>query len=71
MNIHAKDHCWRNQYKLQEIKSTIEKKYKLEHPKKGRDWHNYEKDFSKRITLAIKYPDPLIQETVSSIEMLI
>ncbi len=58
------------QYKLEEINSTIGKKYKLEHPRKERDWHSYEKEFSKRIRLAMKDLDPLIQEAVSSVEFI-
>ena len=58
------------QYKLEEINSTIGKKYKLEHPRKERDWHIYEKEFSKRIRLAMKDLDPLIQEAVSSIRII-
>ncbi|MCL5988777.1 MAG: ISNCY family transposase [Candidatus Thermoplasmatota archaeon] len=58
------------QYKLEEINSTIGKKYKLEHPRKERDWHIYEKEFSKRIRLAMKDLDPLIQEAVSSVEFI-
>lgn len=48
------------QYKLEEINSTIGKKYRLEHPRKERDWHSYEKEFSARIKMAMKDPDPLI-----------
>ena len=58
------------QYKLEEINSTIGKKYKLEHPRKERDWHIYEKEFSKRFRLAMKDLDPLIQEAVSSVEII-
>ena len=58
------------QYKLEEINSTIGKKYKLEHPRKERDWHIYEKEFSKRIRLAMKDLDPLIQEAVFSIRII-
>ena len=41
-------------YKLEEINSTLGKKYKLEHPRKEKDWHAYEEEFSKRIRLAMK-----------------
>ena len=58
------------QYKLEEINSTIGKKYRLEHPRKERDWHSYEKEFSTRIKLAMKDLDPLIYEAVSSIEII-
>ena len=58
------------QYKLEEINSTIGKKYRLEHPKKERDWHTYEEEFSKRIKLAMKDLDPHIQEAVSSIKII-
>ncbi len=54
-------------YKLEEINSTIGKKYRLEHPGKERDWKTYEQEFSTRIKMAMKDLDPLIQEAVSSI----
>ena len=58
------------QYKLEEINSTIGKKYKLDHPEKERDWRTYEQEFSARIKTAIKDLDPLIQEAVSSIKII-
>ena len=57
-------------YKLEEIDSTLRNKYKLEHPKKERDWITYEQEFSTRIKLAMKELDPLIQEAVSSIKII-
>ena len=54
-------------YKLEEINSTIGKKYRLEHPGKERDWKTYEQEVSTRIKMAMKDLDPLIQEAVSSI----
>ena len=53
------------QYKLEEINSTIGKKYRLEHPKKERDWRTYEQEFSRRIKMAMKDLDPLVNEAVS------
>jgi hypothetical protein len=58
------------QYKLEEINSTIGKKYKLEHPRKERNWHTCQEEFSKRIKLAMKDLDPLIYEAVSSIKII-
>ena len=58
------------QYKLEEINSTIGKKYRLEHPRKERDWHTYEEEFSTRIKAAMKDLDPLINEAVSSITII-
>ncbi|MGC8563113.1 MAG: ISNCY-like element ISFac3 family transposase [Thermoplasmata archaeon] len=57
-------------YKLEEINSTIGKKYKLEHPRKERDWHSYENEFSARMKVAMKGLDPLIREAVSSIRII-
>lgn len=57
-------------YKLEEINSTLGKKYKLEHPRKERDWRTYEPEFSTRIKTAMKDLDPLIQEAVSSIKII-
>ena len=53
------------QYKLEEINSTIGKKYRLEHPEKERDWRTYEQEFSRRIKMAMKDLDPLVNEAVS------
>ena len=53
------------QYKLEEINSTIGKKYRLKHPEKGRDWRTYEQEFSRRIKMAMKDLDPLVNEAVS------
>ena len=58
------------QYKLEEINSTLGKKYKIEHPKKERDWRTYEPEFSTRIKTAMKDLDPLIQEAVSSMKII-
>ena len=51
-------------YKLEEINSTIGKRYKLEHPKEERDSKTYEQEFSTRINMVVKDLDPLIQEAV-------
>ena len=48
------------QYKLEEINSFIAIRYRMEHPRKERDWRTYEEEFSKRIKLAMKDLDPLI-----------
>ena len=45
--------------KLEEIDRTIAKKYKLEHPMKGRDRRTYEQQFSHRIKTAMKELDLL------------
>ena len=57
-------------YRLEEINSTIGKKYKLEHPRKERDWRTYEQEFSTRIKAAMRDLDPLIQEAVSTIHII-
>ena len=57
-------------YKLEEINSTIGKKYKLEHPVKERDWKTYEQEFSRRIKMAMKDLDPLVNQAVSSIRII-
>ena len=58
------------QYKLEEINSFIAIRYRMEHPRKERDWRTYEEEFSKRIKLAMKDLDPLIQEAVSTIHII-
>ena len=57
------------QYKLEEINSTIGKKYKLEHPRKERDWRTYEQEFAQRIKTAMRDLDPLVNEAVSAIHI--
>ena len=57
-------------YKLEEIDNTLRNKYKLEHPKKERDWITYEQEFSTRIKLAMKELNPLIDEAVTSIKII-
>ena len=57
------------QYKLQEINEILGKKYKLEHPKKDRDWRTYEQQFSQRIKTAMRELDPLIGEAVSTLHI--
>ena len=54
-------------YKLEEINNILGKQYVMEHPVKGRDWKNYEKEFSERIRTAMKELDPLVNEAVSAI----
>ena len=56
--------------KLHELDSTLKEKYRLEHPKKERDWRTYEQEFSQRIKMAMKDLDPLINEAVSSIQII-
>ena len=58
------------QYKLEEINSFLAIRYRMDHPKKERDWRTYEQEFSTRIKTAMKDLDPLIQETVSSIKVI-
>jgi DNA-directed RNA polymerase subunit L len=59
------------QYKLEEINSFLAIRYRIEHPKKERDWRTYEQEFSTRIKTAMKDLDPLIQEAVSSIKIIL
>ena len=59
------------QYKLEETNSTIGKKYKLEHPRKERDWRTYEQEFAQRIKTAMWDFDPLVKEAVSAIHILL
>ena len=54
---------------LEEINSFLAIRYRMDHPKKERDWRTYEEEFSKRIKLAMKDLDPLIQEAVSTIHI--
>ena len=42
------------QYKLEEINSFLEIRYRMDHPKKERDWRTYEQEFSTRIKTAMK-----------------
>ena len=56
--------------KLHELDSTLKEKYRLEHPKKERNWRTYEQEFSQRIKMAMKDLDPLINEAVSSIQII-
>ena len=58
------------QYKLEEINSFLSIRYRMEHPKKERDWRTYEQEFSTRIKTAMKDLDPLIQEAVSTIHII-
>ncbi len=57
-------------YKLEEINDILGKKYVQEHPKKERDWRLYEPEFSHRIKTAMKDLDPLIEEAVSTIQII-
>jgi transposase len=57
------------QYKLEEINSILGKRYKLEHPERERDWRTYEQEFSRRIRMAIKDLDPLVNQAVSTIHI--
>jgi hypothetical protein len=57
------------QYKLEEINSILGKRYKLEHPERERDWRTYEQEFSRRIRMAIKDLDPLVNQAVSTIHL--
>jgi len=57
------------QYKLEEINSILGKRYKLEHPERERDWRTYENEFSRRIRMAIKDLDPLVNQAVSTIHI--
>ena len=41
------------QYKLEEINSFLAIRYRMDHPKKERDWRTYEQEFSTRIKTAM------------------
>ncbi|MEM3830040.1 MAG: ISNCY family transposase, partial [Conexivisphaerales archaeon] len=56
-------------YKLEEINNVLGKKYRLEHPRKKRDWRTYEQEFSHRIKTAMRDLEPLIEEDVSTIRI--
>ena len=58
------------QYKLEEINSILGKRYKLEHPERERDWRTYEQEFSRRIKMAMKDLDPLVNQAVSTIRII-
>ena len=58
------------QYKLEEINSFLAIRYRMEHPKKERNWRTYEQEFSTSIKSAMKDLDPLIQEAVSTIHII-
>lgn len=58
------------QYKLEEINSFLSIRYRMDHPKRERDWRTYEQEFSTRIKTAMKDIDPLIQEAVSTIHII-
>ena len=58
------------QYKLEEINSILGKKYRLEPPEKKRDWRTYEQEFSRRIKMAMKDLDPLVNQAVSTIRII-
>jgi len=55
--------------KLEGIDRIIAKRYKLEHPKKERDWRMYEQQFSHRIKTAMRKLDPFVKEAVSIIHI--
>ena len=55
--------------KLNELDSILKEKYRLEHPKKERDWRTYEQEFAQRIKMAMKDLDPLVNEAVSMIRI--
>jgi hypothetical protein len=58
------------QYKLEEINSILGKRYKLEHPERERDWRTYEHGLSRRIKMAMKDLDPLVNQAVSTIRII-
>ena len=58
------------QYKLEEINSILGKRYRLEHPERERDWRTYEQEFSRRIKMAMKDLDPLVNQAVSTIHII-
>ena len=57
------------QDKLRELNDLLNKKYRLEHPEKERDWRTYEQEFAHRIKTAMKDLDPLIGEAASTISI--
>ena len=58
-------------YKLEEINDILGKQYAPEHTVKERNWKNYEKEFPERIKTAMRELDPLINEAVSAIHVLL
>jgi len=44
--------------------------YKLEHPERERNWRTYEQEFSRRIKMAMKDLDPLVNQAVSTIHII-
>src|SRR3989338_1700656 len=54
--------------KVKELKSIIEA-YKKEHPKKDRDYAEYEKEFKRRLKKAIRNLDNLISESIRQIKV--
>jgi len=50
--------------------STSWRRYKLEHPERERDWRTYEQEFSRRIKMAMKDLDPLVNQAVSTIRII-
>ena len=55
--------------KLNELDSILKERYRLEHPKKERNWRTYEQEFAQRIKMAMKDLDPLVNEAVSMIRI--
>ena len=58
------------QYKLEKIDNFLAIRYKMEHPRKERDWRTYEHEFLARIKLTMMDCDPLIKEAVSTIHII-
>ena len=58
-------------YKLEEINSILGKQYVLKYQVKERDWKNYERGFSERIRTVMRELEPLINEAVSAIHVLL
>ena len=54
--------------KLRKLKEIIEE-YKKDHPKKDRDYANYERDFKRRLKKAIRNLDNLISESIRGINI--
>ena len=54
--------------KVKELKSIIEA-YKKEHPKKDRDYAEYEREFKRRLKKAIRNLDKLISESIRNVNI--
>jgi hypothetical protein len=57
------------QSKLKDINDYISKEYRLNHPKKKRDWRTFDQQFTRRAGTAMKMLNPLVHEAASAIQI--